>query len=113
MMLASYREHTRSAGHIEVLRDIETDVRGRDILLVDDILESAAPRLCQGPACCPRRPARFVAALLDKQGHRAADIEADFLGFPCPDVFVVGYGDGHGACLSRAAFVGHLRKRAQ
>ena len=55
----------------------------------------------------------LVAALLDKQGHRAADIEADFLGFPCPDVFVVGYGMDMAHAFRELPFVGHLRKRAQ
>jgi hypoxanthine phosphoribosyltransferase len=113
MMLASYREHTRSSGQIEVLRDIETDVRGRDVLLVDDILESGRT-LAYAKDLLAARGARrvLVAALLDKPGHRAADIDADFLGFRCPDVFVVGYGMDMAHAFRELPFVGHLRRRS-
>jgi hypoxanthine phosphoribosyltransferase len=112
MMLASYREHTRSMGHVEVLRDVETDVRGRDVLLVDDILESGRT-LAYAKDLLAARGARrvLVAALLDKPGRRAADIDADFLGFSCPDVFVVGYGMDMAHAFRELPFVGHLRKR--
>jgi hypoxanthine phosphoribosyltransferase len=114
MMLASYREHTRSAGHVEVLRDVETDVRGRDVLIVDDILESGRT-LAYAKDLLAARGARrvLVAALLDKPGRRAADIDADFLGFRCPDVFVVGYGMDMAHAFRELPFVGHLRKKRQ
>ena len=110
MMLASYREHTRSSGHVEVLRDIESDVRGRDVLLVDDILESGRT-LAYAKDLLAARGARrvLVAVLLDKPGHRAADIDADFLGFHCPDLFVVGYGMDMAHAFRELPFVGHLK----
>jgi hypoxanthine phosphoribosyltransferase len=112
MMLASYREHTRSSGHVEVLRDIESDVRDRDVLLVDDILESGRT-LAYAKDLLAARGARrvLVAVLLDKPGHRAADIDADFLGFRCPDVFVVGYGMDMAHAFRELPFVGHLRRK--
>jgi hypoxanthine phosphoribosyltransferase len=114
MMLASYREHTRSTGRIEVLRDIETDVRGRDVLIVDDILESGRT-LAHAKDLLAARGARrvLVATLLEKPGQRAADIEADFLGFSCPDVFVVGYGMDMAHAFRELPFVGHISRRAQ
>jgi hypoxanthine phosphoribosyltransferase len=112
MMLASYREHTRSSGHVEVLRDVESVVRGRDVLLVDDILESGRT-LAYAKDLLAARGARrvLVAVLLDKPGHRAADIDADFLGFRCPDVFVVGYGMDMAHAYRELPFVGHLRRK--
>ncbi len=59
LTLSSYRDARASSGQVAVLRDVETDVRGRDVLLIDDILEIRPhPRLRQGPARRPRRPAR-------------------------------------------------------
>ena len=96
-----------------MLRDVETDVRGRDVLIVDDILESGRT-LAYAKDLLAARGARrvLVAALLDKPGRRAADIDADFLGFRCPDVFVVGYGMDMAHAFRELPFVGHLRKRA-
>jgi len=91
--LSSYRKSTRSSGSVEILRDIEMDVRGRNVLLVDDILESGRT-LAFAKDLIVARGARRVAicVLLDKGVRRAVQIEADFRAFECPDVFVVGYG---------------------
>jgi hypoxanthine phosphoribosyltransferase len=107
MMLASYRKATVSSGQIEVLRDIETDVRGRDVLLIDDILESGRT-LAFAKDLLAARGARntMTAVLLDKPGHRAAEIEADFKGFDCPDRFVIGYGMDMAHAFRELPFVG-------
>lgn len=109
MMLASYREKTVSSGQIEVLRDIETDVAGRDVLLIDDILESGRTLAFAKDLLAARGARRVLTAvLLDKPGHRAADIEADFCGFDCPDKFVVGYGMDMAHAYRELPFVGYV-----
>jgi hypoxanthine phosphoribosyltransferase len=109
MMLASYRARTSSSGQVEVLRDIETDVRGRDVLLIDDILESGRT-LAYAKDLLAARGANGVmtAVLLDKPGHRAAELDADFKGFDCPDRFVVGYGMDMAHAFRELPFVGHV-----
>jgi len=109
MMLASYRESTVSSGHVDILRDIATDVRGRDVLLIDDILESGRT-LAYAKDLLSARGARRVmtAVLLDKSGRRAAEIEADFKGFDCPDKFVVGFGMDMGHAFRELPFVGYV-----
>jgi hypoxanthine phosphoribosyltransferase len=109
MMLASYRESTVSSGRVDILRDIATDVRGRDVLLIDDILESGRT-LAYAKDLLSARGARRVmtAVLLDKRGRRAADIEADFRGFDCPDKFVVGFGMDMGHAFRELPFVGYV-----
>jgi hypoxanthine phosphoribosyltransferase len=109
MILASYRDKTRSSGRVEVLRDIEADVRGRDVLLIDDILESGRT-LAFAKDLIAARGARNVmtAVLLEKPGHLAADISADFRGFLCPDKFVVGYGMDMAHQFRELPFVGHV-----
>jgi hypoxanthine phosphoribosyltransferase len=107
MMLASYRQATVSSGQIEVLRDIETDVRGRDVLLIDDILESGRTLAFAKDLLAARGAMNtMTAVLLDKGGHRAAEIEADFKGFDCPDKFVIGYGMDMAHAFRELPFVG-------
>jgi hypoxanthine phosphoribosyltransferase len=109
MMLASYRQATVSSGQIEVLRDIETDVRGRDVLLIDDILESGRTLAYAKDLLAARGALRtMTAVLLDKAGHRAAEIEADFKGFDCPDKFVIGYGMDMAHAFRELPFVGYF-----
>lgn len=91
--LSSYREAMKSSGQVSILKDIESPVRERDILLIDDILESGRT-LAFAADLLMARGARQVktAVLLEKPGHRAVQIQADYVGFVCPDRFVVGYG---------------------
>jgi hypoxanthine phosphoribosyltransferase len=109
MILASYRAATKSSGQVDVLRDIEQDVKGRDVLLIDDILESGRT-LAFAKDLIAARGARSVqtAVLLNKPGHLAANIRADFQGFECPDKFVVGYGMDMAHQFRELPFVGHV-----
>lgn len=107
--LSSYGAGTTSSGAITVLRDIESDVADRDVLLVDDILESGRT-LAYARDLIAGRGARSVAiaALLDKPGHRIADVQADHVGFTCPDRFVVGYGMDMGHAYRQLPFIGYV-----
>jgi hypoxanthine phosphoribosyltransferase len=109
MILSSYRTSVKSSGQVNVLRDIETDVKGRDVLLIDDILESGRT-LAFAKDLLAARGAKntFTAVLLHKPGHLAANIEADFQGFICPDKFVVGYGMDMAHQFRELPFVGHV-----
>ena len=109
MILSSYRSATRSSGQVQVLRDIESDVTGRDVLLIDDILESGRT-LAFAKDLISARGAENVmtAVLLNKPGHLAANISADFEGFKCPDKFVVGFGMDMAHQFRELPFVGHV-----
>ena len=111
MILASYRAATSSSGQVEVLRDIESMVKDRDVLLVDDILESGRT-LAFAKDLLAARGASSVksAVLLFKPGHLAASIKADFCGYDCPDLFVVGYGMDMAHQFRELPFVGHVVK---
>ncbi len=91
--LSSYLDGTVSTGQVKILRDIESTVADRDVLIVDDILESGRT-LAFAKDLLAARGARSVkvAVILEKPGKRAVQIDADFVGFHCPDLFVVGYG---------------------
>lgn len=113
MILSSYRTAVRSSGQVQVLRDIETDVRGRDVLLIDDILESGRT-LAFAKDLLAARGARevYTTVLLNKPGHLAANICADFEGFVCPDKFVVGYGMDMAHQFRELPFIGHVVQSA-
>lgn len=106
IFISSYGAGTVS-GEVRVLRDIDNDVAGRDVLLVDDILESGKTlkftrdlMLSRGAKSCA------VAVLLDKRMRRQARLEADYVGFDCPDHFVVGYGMDVAHAFRELPFVG-------
>lgn len=93
LTLSSYGAGTETSGRVRIVRDIVDDVRGRDVLLVDDILESGLT-LSFARNLLKERGARrvWVCTLLDKPHKRRADLEADFVGFEAGDEFLVGYG---------------------
>src|SRR5918993_167776 len=105
--LSSYRAGTVSSGQVTILRDVESEVRGRDVLLVDDILESGRTVVFAKDLLMARGARRVMTAvLLEKPGKRAVSIDADFVGFTCPDVFVVGYGMDVAHSYRQLPFVG-------
>jgi hypoxanthine phosphoribosyltransferase len=104
--LSSYGTGTVSQG-VRIVKDIDSDVHGRDVLLIDDILESGRT-LRFAKELLYERGARNVtlAVLLDKRVKRQEDIEADYVGFVCPDYFVVGYGMDVAYAFRELPFVG-------
>lgn len=94
-------------GELKLLRDVETDVTGRDVLLIDDILESGNTLKFTRDRMIERGAARVaIVALLDKSMKRKTDVKADYVGFECPDKFVVGYGMDVGHAFRELPFVG-------
>jgi hypoxanthine phosphoribosyltransferase len=93
IFLASYGTGTTSRGEVKVLRDVESELEGRDVVIVDDILDSGRT-LAFAKALLASRGSRSVrtCVLLDKKVPRATQIVPDFIGFHCPPVYVVGYG---------------------
>jgi hypoxanthine phosphoribosyltransferase len=107
LSLSSYKSGTVSSGEVTVVRDIDSDVAGRDVLLIDDILESGRT-LAYARDMMRGRGARRVgiAVLLEKPGKRVREVEADHVGFLCPDLFVVGYGMDVAHAFRELPFVG-------
>jgi len=107
LTLSSYGTGTESSGEVRVVRDIESDVRGRDVLLVDDILESGRTLAYSRELMLERGARRVgIAVLLEKPGKRARTVDADHIGFTCPDLFVVGYGMDAAHAFRELPFVG-------
>ena len=112
IFLASYGSGT-SGGPVEVLRDIESDVAGRDVLIIDDILDSGRTLLFAKERL-RAKGARTVLScvLLDKKARRTEMVAADFTGFECPDRFVVGYGMDLGNRYRELPFIGTIEPTA-
>ncbi|MBW6423836.1 hypoxanthine phosphoribosyltransferase [Rhizobium sp. XQZ8] len=104
--LSSYGTGTVSQG-VRIVKDIDSDVKDRDVLLIDDILESGRT-LKFAKEMLYERGARHVslAVLLDKKVKRKEELEADYVGFECPDYFVVGYGMDVAYAFRELPFVG-------
>ncbi len=106
--VSSYRLGTES-GDLVFTKELRLDVRGRDVLLVDDILDTGRTLhrvLGKVRALQPRRIKTCV--LLNKAARRVEDVEADYVGFEIPDFFVVGYGLDFGERYRNLPFVGVL-----
>jgi hypoxanthine phosphoribosyltransferase len=104
--LSSYGKGTTSQG-VKIVKDIDSDVHGRDILLIDDILESGRTLKFAKELLLERGAHRVtIAVLLDKRVKRQTDLEADYVGFECPDHFVVGYGMDVAYAFRELPFVG-------
>ncbi len=104
--LSSYGKGTTSRG-VKIIKDIDSDVKDRSILLIDDILESGNT-LRFARDLMFERGARDVsiAVLLDKRSRRQGELDADHVGFECPDYFVVGYGMDVAYAFRELPFVG-------
>lgn len=93
LTLSSYKKSRTSSGQVTILRDLDLDVDGRHVLLIDDVLDSGRT-LAFAKDLISARGATTIetCVLLDKQVPRAVNIQADYVAFTCPNVFVVGYG---------------------
>ncbi|WP_157018777.1 hypoxanthine phosphoribosyltransferase [Mesorhizobium xinjiangense] len=112
IFISSYGSGTTS-GEVKVLRDIDNDVRGRDVLLIDDILESGKTLKFTRELMVSRGAKSVsIAVLLDKRTRRQTEIDADYVGFECPDYFVVGYGMDVAHAFRELPFVGVVRGEA-
>lgn len=109
--LSSYGAGTFSLGEVRIMRDTEAGIAGREVLIVDDILESGRT-LAYAKDLMAARGALSVrtCVLLRKPGKLAVELEADFVGFDCPDRFVVGYGMDVAHAYRQLPFVGYVER---
>jgi len=91
--LASYGAGMKTSGKIEITKDIEIPIEGKDVLIVEDIIDSGRTLVFLKERFALLNPRSIrICALLDKKARREVEIEADYLGKEVDDVFVVGYG---------------------
>lgn len=110
MTLASYGTGTISSGTVSLLRDVEVEVAGRQVLLIDDILDSGRTVAFARKHMEARGAAGVrTCVLLDKTAGRPDAVPPDFAGFHCPPAFVVGYGMDHAHKYRGLPFVAILK----
>lgn len=97
MAVSSYGNSTESSGIVRILKDLDYTVEGKNILIVEDIIDSGLTLSYICSILKSRKPASIkICALLDKPSRRKTDLKVDYLGFEIPDSFVVGYGLDYG-----------------
>ena len=109
MTLSSYGGGLQSSGVVSMHSDIREDVKGRPVLILDDILETgntldSAAKILKDRGATEVK----IAVLLDKPGKRNKGIEADFVGFTIPDRFVIGYGLDYDNHFRELPFIGYV-----
>ncbi|KQL51391.1 hypoxanthine phosphoribosyltransferase [Heyndrickxia shackletonii] len=110
MDVSSYGKSTVSSGEVKILKDLDTSVEGRDILIIEDIIDSGLT-LSYLVELFRYRKAKSIkiVTLLDKPTGRKANIEADYVGFIVPDAFVVGYGLDYAERYRNLPYIGVLK----
>lgn len=93
MSVSSYGGGTTSSGHIKIIKDLEESVEGRNVIVVEDIIDSGRTLSHLLNLLKSRQPASLaLCTLLDKPDRRVVEVPVDYTGFKIPDYFVVGYG---------------------
>ncbi len=107
---SSYGNSTESSREVRILKDLRGEIENRDILVVEDIIDTGHTMTHVLQLLKSRNPARLkVCALLDKPSRREADVTADWIGFEIPDEFVVGYGIDYAQRNRNLPYIGSVR----
>ncbi|ADI25134.1 hypoxanthine phosphoribosyltransferase [Geobacillus sp. G4] len=110
MDVSSYGNATVSSGEVKIVKDLNTSVEGRDILIIEDIIDSGLTLSYLVDLFRYRKANSIkIVTLLDKPSGRKADIQADYTGFTVPDEFVVGYGLDYAEKYRNLPFIGVLK----
>ena len=109
MSVSSYGSGTTTSGTVKIIKDLDINLAGYDLLIVEDILDSGVTLSNLKEILLTRGPASVkICTLLDKPERRKADIVADYVGAQIPDAFVVGYGLDYDEKYRNLPFVGIL-----
>lgn len=93
MQVSSYYNGTVSSGNVKIKKDLDYDISGKDVLIVEDIIDSGVTMQCLKRELFSRSPKSIrVVAAFDKPSRRTVDFKADYIGIEVPDKFIVGYG---------------------
>lgn len=111
MSVSSYGSGTTSTGIVKIKKDLDINLEGYDLLLVEDILDSGKTLSNLRSMLSLRKPKSIkICTLLDKPERREADITADYVGVVVPDAFVVGYGLDYDEKYRNLPFIGILKR---
>ena len=110
MVVSSYGSGVKSSGVVKIVKDLDVPLAGKDILIVEDILDSGLTLSYIKELLESRGPRSIrIATLLDKPSRRKVDLQADYIGFSVPDEFVIGYGLDYDEKYRNLPYIGILR----
>ena len=111
MAVSSYGNGTESSGRVKINKDLDNDIQGKDIIIIEDILDSGKTLYYIRDILSARKPASIkICTLFDKPERREADIKADYVGSLVPNEFIVGYGLDYSEYYRNLPFIGVLKE---
>ena len=109
MSVSSYGGDTKSSGVVKIVKDLDEPLVGKDVLVVEDIVDSGRTLSYLLEMLKDRKPASLkLCTLLDKPDRRVVDVNVDYTGFKIPDVFVVGYGLDYEQVYRNLPYIGEV-----
>jgi hypoxanthine phosphoribosyltransferase len=109
MSVSSYGASTKSSGVVRIVKDLDEPIEGKDVLVVEDIVDSGRTLSYLLPLLKDRGPASVkLTTLLDKPDRRETDVKVDYTGFAIPDKFVVGYGLDYDQKYRNLPYIGEM-----
>ena len=110
MAVSSYSSGVKTSGVVKIMKDLHVPLEGRDLIIVEDILDSGKTLHYLKGMLGERHPNSIrIAALLDKPDRREAPVKADYVGFVVPDQFIVGYGLDYAEKYRNLPYIGILK----
>lgn len=111
MAVSSYGNGTESTGRVKINKDLDNDIQGKDIIIIEDILDSGKTLFYIRDILSARKPASIkICTLFDKPERREANIKADYVGSLVPNEFIVGYGLDYSEYYRNLPFIGVLKE---
>ena len=112
MCVSSYGSGVKTSGVVKIVKDLDIELKGYDLLIVEDILDSGVTLSYLKEILLARNPASIkICTLLDKPARRIADIKADYVGAVVPDVFLIGYGLDYDEKYRKLPFVAEIDEK--
>lgn len=109
MAVSSYGAAAKTSGRVRIIKDLSSDIAGRHVLIAEDILDSGLTLSHLVQMLQQRNPASVeIAALLHKEGAQKVDIACKYVGFSCPNEFIVGYGLDYAEAYRNLPYIGVL-----
>lgn len=110
MSISSYGNETTSSGVVKIVKDLDQPLEGKDVLVVEDIIDSGRTLSYLLEILKGRKPASLkLATMLDKPDRRVVDVDVDYVGYSIPDEFVVGYGLDYGQKYRNLPYIGYVK----
>ena len=114
MSVSSYGSGTESSGTVRILKDLDTDIKGRNVLIVEDIIDSGRTLSNLVKGLQIREPKSLkLCTLLDKPSRRVVDVDVEYVGFEIEDKFIVGYGIDYAEKYRNLPYIGIVEDVAE